>query len=90
VSAVQEDSCHLQLWNGTVEFVELDHLQSLNYSSDECKQIQELATRLTRLLNSGTSEQAVWVLLEHFGKIRRPYLTPIEEQLLKFLEQETG
>jgi hypothetical protein len=73
-----------------VEFVELDYLQSLNYSSNECKQIQELATRLTRLLNSGTSEQAVCILLEHLGKIRRPYLTPIEKQLLKFLEREAG
>lgn len=90
VSAVQEDSCHLQLWNGTIELIELDYLQSLNYSSNECSQIQELATRLTKLLDRIPSEQAVLGLLEHLGKIRRPYLTPIEEQLLTFLEQEAG
>ena len=90
VSAVQEDSCHLQLWNGTVEFIELDYLQSLNYSPEECTQMQELATRLTRLLDCGTLEKAGCVLLEHFGKIKRPYLTPLEEQLLGLLEQESG
>jgi hypothetical protein len=90
VSAVQEDSCHLKLWNGTVEFIELDYLQSLNYSPDECTQMQELATRLTRLLDRGTLEKAVCVLLEHLGKIRHPYLTPLEEQLLKLLERESG
>jgi hypothetical protein len=35
-------------------------------------------------------EKAVCVLLEHLGKIRHPYLTPLEEQLLRFLEQEFG
>ena len=90
VSAVQEDSCHLQLWNGTVEFIELDYLQSLNYSREECTQMQELATRLARLLDRGTLEKAGCVLLEHWGKIRRPYLTPLEEQLLRLLEEESG
>ncbi len=90
VSAVQEDSCHLQLWNGTVEFIELDYLQSLNYSPEECTQMQELATRLTRLLDCGTLEKAGCVLLEHLGKIKRPYLTPLEEKLLRLLEQEFG
>ena len=90
VSAVQEDTCHLQLWNGTVEFIELDYLQSLNYSPEECTQMEELATRLTRLLDRGTLEKAGCVLLEHFGKIRRPYLTPLEEQLFRLLEEESG
>lgn len=90
VSAVQEDSCHVQLWNGTVESIELDYLQSLNYSPEECTQMQELATRLTRLLERDTLEKAGWVLLEHFGKIRLPYLTLLEEQLLRLLERESG
>ncbi|MDJ0575647.1 MAG: hypothetical protein QNJ65_10835 [Xenococcaceae cyanobacterium MO_234.B1] len=90
VSEVQEDSCHLQLWNGTVEFIELDYLQSLNYSPEECSQMQELATRLTRLLDCESLEKAGCVLLEHLGKIRRSYLTPLEEQLLRLLEQESG
>ncbi len=90
VSVVQEDSCHLQLWHETVEFIELDYLQSLNYSPEECTQMQELATRLTRLLDSGTLEKAGYVLLEHLGKIRHPYLTPLEEQLLRLLERESG
>lgn len=89
VSAVQEDSCHLQLWDGIVEFIEIDYLQSLNYSLDECRQMQQLATRLTRLVNSNTLEKVAYVLLEHLGKIRRPYLTPIEKQLLTVLEQQS-
>ncbi len=90
VIAVQEDSCHLQLWNSTVEFIELDYLQSLNYSPEECSQMQELATRLTKLLDCGSLEQAGCVLLEHLGKIKRSYLTPLEEQLLRLLEEESG
>jgi hypothetical protein len=36
-------------------------------------------------------EKAVCVLLEHLGKIRHPYLTPLlEEQLLRLLEWESG
>ena len=90
VSTVQEDSCHLELWNGTVEFIELDYLQSLNYSPEECTQMQKLATRLIRLLDCSTLEKAGCVLLEHLGKIKRPYLTPLEEQLLRLLERESG
>ncbi|MGK7897256.1 MAG: hypothetical protein AB4372_27470 [Xenococcus sp. (in: cyanobacteria)] len=90
VSAVQEDSCHLQVWNGIVEFIELDYLQSLNYSPEECTQMQELANRLTRLLECDTLEKAACVLLEHLGKIKRPYLTSFEEQVLKLIEQESG
>ena len=35
-------------------------------------------------------EKAGCVLLEHLGKIRHPYLTPLEEQLLRLLERESG
>ncbi len=90
VSAVQEDSCHLQLWNGTEEFIELEYLKTLGYSPEECAQLQVLATRLGRLLEHDTLEKAGRVLLEHLGKIRRPYLTQLEEQLLGLLERESG
>lgn len=72
-----------------MEFIEFEYLQSLNYSLDECRQIQQLAKRLTILANSESLEKVAYVLLEHLGKIRRPYLTPIEEQLLTVLEQES-
>ncbi len=49
-----------------------------------------LATRLSKLFDCGNLEKAGCVLLEHFGKIKRPYLTPLEEQLLGLLEQESG
>ena len=52
--------------------------------------MQKLVTRLTRLLDYGTLEKAACVLLEHWGKIKRPYLTPLEEQLLRLVEQESG
>ena len=62
----------------------------MNYGPEECTQVQELANRLTRLLECDTLEKAASVLLEHLGKIRSPYLTSLEEQLLKLIEQESG
>ena len=90
VIAVQEHSCHLQLWNQTIDFVEMDYLKPLDYSPDECKNMQDLATRLLKLHDAGALEESTDVILKHFGKIRRPQLTPMEEKLLTFLEQESG
>jgi hypothetical protein len=35
-------------------------------------------------------EEAAIANLKHLGEIKRPYLTPFEEKMLTFLEQELG
>ncbi|MFB2771882.1 hypothetical protein ACE1AT_21730 [Pelatocladus sp. BLCC-F211] len=65
----------------------VDHLKSLNYSDTERSQMQLLCVRLNRLYDRGNLEEAAISVLKQLGFIQRPYLLPLEEKLLNFLEQ---
>jgi hypothetical protein len=46
VSAVNEFSCTLKMWDGEYT-VGLQHLKSFNYLPQECEQMQSLSDRIT-------------------------------------------
>ncbi|MEJ6485293.1 hypothetical protein N0Y54_28970 [Nostoc punctiforme UO1] len=86
VSAVNEFSCSVRMWDGEYA-VGLQHMKSFNYLPQECQQMQVICDRISRVY-SDSLEETVKSLLQSLGKVNRPYLTAVEEKLLKVLESE--
>ncbi|AUB41802.1 Site-specific DNA-cytosine methylase [Nostoc flagelliforme CCNUN1] len=86
VSSVNDFSCTVRVWDGEYT-VGLQHMKSFNYLPQECKQVQEISDRISRVY-SDLLEETVKSLLQSLGKVNRPYLTELEEKLLSLLESE--
>ncbi|MBD2525689.1 hypothetical protein [Nostoc sp. FACHB-133] len=88
VNHVGEFSCTVKIWDGEYS-IGLKHLKSYNYLPAECKQMQVICDRISRVY-SDSLEETVKSLLQLLGKLNRPYLTAVEEKLLTLLESEYG
>ncbi|MBC1220967.1 hypothetical protein GNF10_29965 [Nostoc sp. UCD121] len=86
VNHVGEFSCTVKLWDSKYT-VGLQYLKSYNYLPAECEQMQVICDRISRVY-SDLLEETVKSLLQALGKVNRPYLTAVEEKLLKVLESE--
>ena len=87
VSEVYEFSCLVATWDNEY-ILRPEHLKSLGYSADECKQMENLGVRMTLLhQTSKLDEAALWVL-NGLAKLKTAYLTLLEEKLLALLELE--
>jgi hypothetical protein len=86
VSAVNDFSCNVRMWDGEYT-AGLQHLKSFNYLPQECEQMQMICDRISRVY-SDSLEETVKSLLQLLGKVNRPYLTAVEEKLLRVLESE--
>ncbi len=89
VNCVGEVSCTVTSWDGDYT-VSTDHLKSMEYSDSNCQLLKEISDRITRLQKKGNLEDAAINVLRQLGSVKRPYLTPLEEDLLTFLEQKFG
>jgi hypothetical protein len=90
VRQVQPGSCTVACWDGEYE-IALKHLLPLNYSQSQCRQLERLAERLRGFQEGAISvEAAGYDILEKLGKLERPQLTALEEELLALLEREYG
>ncbi|MBD2533691.1 hypothetical protein H6G97_30715 [Nostoc flagelliforme FACHB-838] len=87
VSAVNEFSCTITMWDGEYT-VRIDHLKQLNYLESECQQMQQISDRISRLRDSGKLEAPAEAVLKCLGELKRPYLTEFEGELLSFIEQK--
>ena len=87
VSQVDKHSCQICTWDGEY-VVSPAYLESTHYSELECQQMEELGVRMSALYQTGKLESTAYRLLETLGKVSRPHLTPLEEQLLELLESE--
>ncbi|NEU78088.1 hypothetical protein [Nostoc sp. UIC 10630] len=88
VSAVNDFSCTVRMWDGEYT-IGLQHLKSFNYLPAECQQMQVICDRIARIY-SDSLEETVKSLLQLLGKLNRPNLTVVEEKLLTLLESEYG
>jgi hypothetical protein len=86
VSATNEFSCTVRMWDGEYA-VGLQHLKSYDYLPAECKQMQIISDRVNRVYSSEL-EESVQKFLESLGKLKRAYLTGLEEKVLSVLESE--
>lgn len=85
VSEVYEFSCLVATWDGEY-ILRPKHLKSLEYSPDECKQMENLGVRMTLLHQTGKLDEASLWILNGLAKLKTPYLTILEEKLLALLE----
>ena len=90
ITQIHDYSCDLKLWNQTVDLIRPEYFTSLQYSEEECLQRQLLCERIRKLLDLADLEESAYSILGTLGKIKRPYLTDLEERLLILLEQEYG
>jgi hypothetical protein len=89
VSQVNQFSCTVVAWDGNY-IVKINHLKPMNYLDLDCDRMKEVCDRITRLQKKGNLEDAAINVLRQLGEVKRPYLTPLEEDLLTFLEQKYG
>ena len=86
VTEVYEFSCKINTWNGEY-IVRPEYLKSLNYSEIECKQMEDIGVRMSRLHEKcGLDTAALWIL-NGLAKLDKPYLDALEEKLLALLEE---
>jgi hypothetical protein len=86
VTEVREFSCLVRAWKGEY-VVREENLKDLGYSPDQREAVRKLSERLTRL-HSLKDEETARAMLEALGKLKRPYLNPLEERLLEVLETD--
>jgi hypothetical protein len=87
VSAVNEFSCTVRMWDGEYT-IGLQHLKSFNYLPQECQQMQQISDRISRLRENENLEEAARAMLKYLGELKRPYFTDVEEKLLSVIERE--
>ncbi|MEY2831843.1 MAG: hypothetical protein RLZZ574_1101, partial [Cyanobacteriota bacterium] len=86
VSEVYEFSCLVATWDNEYT-LRPEHLKSLEYSPDECRQMENLGVRMTLLHQTGKLDEASLWILNGLAKLKTPYLTILEEKLLTLLEE---
>ena len=89
VSEVYEFSCLVATWESEY-ILRSEHLKSLEYSPDECKQMEDLGIRMTQLHQTAKLDEAALWILNGLAKLKTPYLTILESKLLALLEVEYG
>jgi hypothetical protein len=87
VSEVYEFSCLVATWDNEY-ILRPEHLQSLEYSQDECKQMENLGVRMSELHQTGNLDEAALWILNGLAKLKTPYLTLLESKLLALIEEE--
>ncbi len=89
VTALTKTTCDLQTWDSELEGIEIEFLRELEYTEEDCSAIEKLHGRIQRL-QSAELEQTAKGVLRLLGKIDRPYLTPLEEEMLQLVEKVYG
>ena len=89
VSEVYEFSCLVATWESEY-ILRSEHLKSLEYSPDDCKQMEDLGIRMTQLHQTAKLDEAALWILNGLAKLKTPYLTILESKLLALLEVEYG
>jgi hypothetical protein len=74
------------MWDGLHQ-VRLENLKELLYSPDQQEQVKQLGERLSKIPLDNL-EKPVRDFLAGLGKLKRPWLTALEEKLLADVEEE--
>lgn len=90
VTAVHEFSCDLQFWNGVAELVKVEYLKESDYTEEECQSVRQLCDRIKRLREKDDLEDIAYAFLGLLGKLKRPNLSDLEEEMLTVLEKAYG
>jgi hypothetical protein len=89
ITAVDElNNCDLKFWNGTLTSVRPHNFVSLNLTPDDCKQMDILCERLSRIREK-QNDSIIYHNLQFFAKLSSPNLSEFQEQILTTIEQFT-
>jgi hypothetical protein len=88
IAEVREFSCVVRAWNGEYTVRE-ENLRDLGYSATEKEEMRKLSKRLVAV-QSLMSQDAARAILSALGKLKRPYLTALESQLLEVLSRDVA
>lgn len=84
-----DSSCIVNTWNNQLE-IPVNNLESPKYDDEQYRAIEDLGVRMTLLHQTGRLDKAALWILEGLAKLDKPYLTSLEERLLRVLEDEYG
>jgi hypothetical protein len=90
VTAVHPRSCDLRLHDGAIDLVKIEYLKELGYTEGDCQTVRRLCDQLSRLREREDLEDAAVAFLGILGKLQRPYLSELEEEMLTMLEKYYG
>ncbi len=85
ITEVHQFSCTVRLWDGEYQ-VKSQNLKELPYSRAQQDEVKSLCDRLSQIRVDDT-EKPVRDFLAGLGKLDRPWLTELEERMLRFLEE---
>ncbi|MBW4505564.1 MAG: hypothetical protein KME64_03500 [Scytonematopsis contorta HA4267-MV1] len=86
VNKVNDFRCSVVTWDEELT-VGLQYLKTFDYLEDECKQMQQISDRISKIY-SRDMEKVAYGILKNLGEIKRSYLNLFEEKALTFLELE--
>lgn len=87
IAEVHKYSCTVNTWEDQY-LLPIENLKSVGYSPSECQIVEELNRRMIELYKTEELDEAAFWILKGLAKIKRPYLTEMENKLLSFLEAE--
>ena len=87
ISELRDWECVVDTWSQEL-IVPIENLASWNLSKWQDQQIEDLGVRMTRLYETGNLAPAALWVLNGLAKLDRFYLSPVEEKLLRVLEEE--
>ncbi len=86
---VFETSCTVNTWSEHLE-IPVENLAALEFNQEQYRQIEDLGVRMTKLHETDSLDAAALWVLDGLAKLDRPYLTILEEKLLRVIEDVYG
>jgi hypothetical protein len=85
ITEVHNFSCTVRLWDGEYQ-VKPENLKDLSYSNEQQEAVRKLSERLSKI-KLDEVEKPMRDFLQGLGRIDRPWLTELEERVLRVLEE---
>ena len=89
IEEVGDRFCVVNTWNNQLT-VPVNNLESRDFDEQEYQAIEDVGVRMTKLHQTEKLDKAALWILEGLAKLDRPQLTPLEDKLLRVLEEEYG
>ena len=86
VESVSDCHCLVNTWNDQLS-VPIDNLESQDFNDEEYRAIEDIGVRMSKLHETGKLDEAALWILNGLAKLDRAELTPLEDKLLRVLEE---
>lgn len=86
VEEVGDRACIVNTWNDRLT-IPIDNLESSDFNEEEYQAIEDVGVRMSKLHETGKLDEAALWILDGLAKLDRAKLTPLENRLLRVLEE---